>query len=298
MIILKSFHFPSREEEEDFFLDTGSPNFQKKNFRTVYSSKYPFVLFRERGLPDLFEFGDITIFSGDNGSGKSTLLNVMAEKLGLRRGSRFNRSDYFDDYVELCRYESDGVIPTESAVITSDDVFDRMLDVRRLNDGIDDRRGELIKEWIDLHGDGTDTSLHGIEDYDRWKRVHEARNRRGTQSQFIRSHLMQNVDEHSNGESALAFFVEAISGEGLYLLDEPENSLSPYNQIQLKYYLEDSVRNHGCQFILSTHSPFLLSLRYAKIYDIDRVPVATCRWTELENVRTYHDFFREHEEEF
>ena len=109
---------------------------------------------------------------------------------------------------------------------------------------------------------------------------------------------MRNVQERSNGESALAFFVDAITDGALYLLDEPENSLSPSNQIQLKYFIEDCVRSHRCQFIISTHSPFLLSLKRAKIYDIDSVPAEIRRWTELEGVRTYHDFFKEHNDDF
>ncbi len=106
------------------------------------------------------------------------------------------------------------------------------------------------------------------------------------------------MPEKSNGESALAFFVESVKDNALYLLDEPENSLSPQNQLQLKYFIEDSVRNYGCQFIVSTHSPFLLSLRYARIYDINVIPPQITPWTELECVRVYHDFFAEREEDF
>ena len=84
----------------------------------------------------------------------------------------------------------------------------------------------------------------------------------------------------------------------LWVLDEPENSLSAQNQLQLKYFIEDCVRNHGCQFIISTHSPFLLSLEHALIYDIDDEPPREKRWTELESVRTYFEFFRDNEWKF
>ena len=63
-------------------------------------------------------------------------------------------------------------------------------------------------------------------------------------------------------------------------------------------FLEDSARFFGCQFVISTHSPFLLAMRGAKIYDLDEDPVDVKRWTELENVRVYYEFFREHEGEF
>ena len=102
----------------------------------------------------------------------------------------------------------------------------------------------------------------------------------------------------SNGETAMRYFTEHIDRDAVYLLDEPENSLSPQNQLQLKYFIEDCVRNHGCQFIISTHSPFLLSLRGAKIYDLDGDPAGVKHWSELENIRAYYDLFDSRRREF
>ena len=102
---------------------------------------------------------------------------------------------------------------------------------------------------------------------------------------------MDNVRELSNGESALKYFTEKIGENGLYILDEPENSLSPVRQLELKKFIEDSVRFFGCQFIISTHSPFLLAMPGTKIYDLDETPVSVKKWTELENVRVYREFF-------
>ena len=119
-----------------------------------------------------------------------------------------------------------------------------------------------------------------------------------TQSKYVRANTPGNVREYSNGESAWSYFCEKIGENGLYLLDEPENSLSPERQRELAKFLEDSARFFGCQFVISTHSPFLLAMRGAKIYDLDEDPVGVKRWTELENVRVYYDFFKEHREEF
>ena len=293
MIYLSSFRLPTKSQEEDFFF-----SHNPKNFRTCYTTKYPFGMFRDRGLPRDFIFEDITIICGNNGSGKSTILNVIAEKLQLKRSSPFNRSDFFDEYVDICDYETEQMLSLNSCVITSDDVFERVLDIRRVNNGIDDKREDLLREWLDSNSSSADTTLHGLDDYERWKRISDARNRRKSQSQFIRSRLVRNIQERSNGESSLALFVDSIADGGLYLLDEPENSLSPSNQLELKYFIEDCVRNHGCQFIISTHSPFLLSLKGAKIYDIDSYPVENKKWTELECVRVYQEFFRENDYKF
>ena len=288
MIYLQSFHIPSRKEDEDFFDPRKNPKQGKANM-TVHSSVYPFVLFRMKGMPDQFEFRDITIFCGDNGSGKSTLLNVMSEMLGLKRDSLYNRSDFFDDYLTLCRYKTASRITPDSRIITSDDVFSHVLKIRRVNSGIDDKRQVLIDQYLDSRSDDADTLLHSLSDYDRWKEVNDARKKSG--SEYLRSRLIRNLEERSNGESALSFFVDAIADGGLYLLDEPENSLSAQHQMDLKFFLEDCVRNHNCQFILSTHSPFLLSLKGARVYDIDSTPVEVRKWDELDCVKVYKDFF-------
>ena len=128
------------------------------------------------------------------------------------------------------------------------------------------------------------------------KKVNAARSK--TQSQYIRRNLSDNVREHSNGESAFLYFAEKIQENGLYLLDEPENSLSPEKQQELLRFLEDSARFFGCQFVIATHSPFLLSMRGAKIYDMDEERVDVKRWYELENVRVYYEFFQKYKEEF
>lgn len=294
MIYLQSFRMPTRNDEEKYF----SNPYNQKIRRTCYTTKYPFGLFRYRELPE-FYFNDITIFCGDNGSGKSSILNVIAEKLSLERNAPFNRSDFFEDYVDLCDYQPKRAIPKESKIITSDGVFERVLDIRRINDGIDGKRSELIDEYIAENSpNAAPNLLKGLDDYDRWKRVSDMRNKNRSQSRFLKENLMRNIQERSNGESALSYFVDSIQENSLYLLDEPENSLSAQNQLQLKYFIEDSVRNYGCQFVLSTHSPFLLSLRGAYIYDIDETPPEKKKWTELDCVRVYHDFFVEQGDKF
>jgi predicted ATPase len=68
--------------------------------------------------------------------------------------------------------------------------------------------------------------------------------------------------------------------------------------MELMSFLEESARFFGCQFIISTHSPFLLAMRGARMYNLDENPVTIERWTDLENVRAYYDFFKIHEREF
>ena len=68
--------------------------------------------------------------------------------------------------------------------------------------------------------------------------------------------------------------------------------------MKLAQFIEDSVRFFHCQFSLSTHSPLLLALKGAKVYDLDRTPPAPVKWTELETVQVYRQFFESHRDEF
>lgn len=284
MVYLSHFQFPDEGREYNFILD------QK---RTCYDTYYPFQILSRHSFR-MMDFEPVTILYGGNGSGKTTALNVIAEKLGLKRDTLYNRSNFFEDYVGMCSYETESKIPPDSRIITSDDVFDFMLNLRNINEGIDRRREEIFEDYLDAKY--SSFQMRSLDDYEQLKKVTAARS--NTQSKYVRRNLMDNVREHSNGESAFIFFANKIKEEGLYLLDEPENSLSPEKQQELLKFLEDSARFFGCQFIISTHSPFLLSMRGAKIYDMDEEVVTIKRWSELANVRAYYEFFKKHEREF
>ena len=231
MIYLEWFTFPDADMEYDFFL---------AQRRTCYDSFYPFQVMPRHHLTQLV-FEPVTILYGGNGTGKSTVLNVMAEKLGLQRDSRFNRSNFYEDYLKLCTVQVCGEIPAGSRIVTSDDVFDYMQNVRALNEGLDLRREDLFQEYLDAKY--SHFQMKSMEDYDRLKKVIQSR--RLTQSKFVRQEMMDNVREYSNGENAMAYFAERIGENGLYLLDEPENSLSVTRQQELVSFLEDSVRFFG-----------------------------------------------------
>ena len=260
---------------------------------TCYTEYYPFGVFREKELPK-FDFSHITVLYGGNGSGKTTALNVIGETLHLQRDSAYNRSSFFESYTSLCSYELNTSVPKNSRVITSDDVYDYSLNMRNLNSGIDNKREELFDEYTKEKY--ASLKFNGMEDYDKLKRVNTAR--RLTKSKYVKKNLMSNVRERSNGENAYYYFFERLKENGLYLLDEPENSLSPKRQGEILEIVEDSAQYLGCQFIIATHSPFLLAIKGAKIYDLDNEPVAVKNWTELENVRVYYDFFKKHWDEF
>lgn len=62
--------------------------------------------------------------------------------------------------------------------------------------------------------------------------------------------------------------------------------------------LAEKARYCGCQLIIATHSPFLLAIDGARIYDLDSSPVEIKKWWQLDNTRIYYDFFIKHRELF
>lgn len=297
MQYLDSFTLPSASAEESYYL-----NFPPELEMACYTheSIYPFKLFPDKGLSRL-SFAPITIFCGSNGSGKSTLLNVIAEKLSLARTAPFNRTPFLDEYLRLCDYRLafGKRAPEGSRVITSDDVFDFLLDIRAVNQGVARRRETLFEEYDRAKRErerGEGFTLRSMEDYDRFKHQNELK--RTTKSAYTAKRLPKELSCKSNGESAYWYFTNRITENALYLLDEPENSLSVRLQRELAQFVEEAVRFYHCQFVISTHSPFFLALRDAVIYDLDTVPVREVRWTEIENMQIYYEFFEKHRVSF
>lgn len=200
MVYLSHFEFPDREVEYDFTMA------QK---RTCYDTCYPFLVLSEHRF-HMIDFEPVTILYGGNGSGKTTALNVIAEKLGVQRETLYNRSAFFEDYTGLCSCRMEIGLPPCSRIITSDDVFDFMLNIRSLNEGIDQRRGELFKEYLDARY--SDFRMRSLEDYEQLRRVNLARAK--TQSKYVRKNLMGNIREHSNGESAFLYGIFDVGDSG------------------------------------------------------------------------------------
>ena len=143
---------------------------------------------------------------------------------------------------------------------------------------------------------GATVKMSGIEDYEKVRLQVLSRRKSVSRRKFIQMTVGQEVKLNSNGETALQYFENKIKNNTLYCLDEPENSLSPKLQLKLVEFLRRMVKYCGCQLIIATHSPFILSMDGAKIYDLDSAPVILKRWWQLENVRIYYDFFKQHKD--
>lgn len=264
---------------------------------------YPCGIMSENQFHEI-NFADVTILYGGNGSGKSTVLNLIAEKLQLNRIAPYNSSDIFNAYVAACKYkmayDDEGFaqrVPNGSRIITSDDIFDYMLTVRTNNEDIREKEAMADDKWLDLKFSDT-IKLQGMEDYEALRLQLLAKRKNLSRKGFIRKTAGEEVKLNSNGETAYEYFDTKLKNDTLYCLDEPENSLSPKMQIELVKLLETLSRYCGCQFVIATHSPFILALQGARIYDLDETPVDLKNWCELENTRTYYEFFKKNERYF
>lgn len=98
----------------------------------------------------------------------------------------------------------------------------------------------------------------------------------------------------SHGESFLKLMQESLSGDGLFLLDEPDEALSPVRQMTMLYEICRTVKA-GAQFIIATHSPILLGIPDAQILSFDGGSVHPITYEETDSYRIMKGFLNDRE---
>lgn len=297
MIYIDCFKLPSNEEINE--------HFARNSF-----SVYPWTIFFQNGF-EWVECKDITIFYGDNGSGKSTLLNLIAEKIDAKRETELFKevfydggSDYhpFDGFVKSIKIwmaiDDIGIekeMPDVRRLVTSDDIFSKIEERAKHN-----KRAEIeIEKAREKHDQilyKSDFKYRSLKDYDNLVAYLEAK--KLTKSKYAEVHAPKKEQMLFNGQTALSIYSRMFETGGIYLLDEPENCLSSISQIELVKVLYESAKYYNCQFIICTHSPFILSIKDACIYNLDLQSVREQKWTELDNVKVYYEFFMVKKDEF
>lgn len=263
--------------------------FKLSDKRIQNNNIYPYNVI-ENKEPDIFIFDNITVLYGNNGSGKSTLLNIIAHKLNLKGKERnspeiIGTVPYFERYVEDCKYElgenENGIkimgVPKNSRYIKSEEI---LYEIRKV------QQAAVLQESIESNL----ARERGVKETKEFLQTKEGG------EQFARFEFSQ--DKYSNGETTMQILEDNIEPDTLYLLDEPEVSLSPQNQVKLAEKINEMSRFLGVQFIISTHSPFMLGILNAKIYNLDTKDYKIQKWYELENVIYFYDFFQNRKNEF
>ena len=278
------------------------------------NSPYPDSVFFNTGLEYVY-FDHITILYGNNGSGKSTILNVLSQLIDAeRKKDIFKDVDYtdmmvpyipFNNFVHLTKFDlytdDDGgevALPKIRRLITSDDIFKNINDRITYNDIAVKEKQEKIDEARHYRHDVlfSEYRYPGMQDYEYLKDLLEAK--QGTYHKYSDARSRAKKKMESNGETALSYFSNIIESDGIYLLDEPENCLSPLFQLELMRMISEAARFLGCQFVIATHSPLILSLGGARIYNLDYKPAKVQKWEELDNVKVYYEFFKRNKDKF
>lgn len=94
----------------------------------------------------------------------------------------------------------------------------------------------------------------------------------------------------SHGQSLMSYFKSRYTRKGLYFLDEPETALSPSSLIDLLNLLININQRGHAQFIIATHSPFLMACPDALIYTFDQKAIEPISYRNTQHYTLYKRF--------
>ncbi len=224
--------------------------------RESYLSTLPVV--RHLSKEGITFHKQVTFFVGENGSGKSTLIEALAisQRFNPEGGTKNFNFSTEDSHSELCNY----LRVARGVIYPRDGFFLRAESFYNVASNIDqlDREPGLGGPIIACYGG---VSLH----------------------------------RQSHGESFLALVENRFRGQGLYILDEPEAALSPRGIIRLMQNIDELVQKDS-QFIISTHSPMLMTFPDAEIYKIEEKRIVSVPFKETDHYRTTVRFLQNPEE--
>jgi predicted ATPase len=105
----------------------------------------------------------------------------------------------------------------------------------------------------------------------------------------MRAYGGKSLHQQSHGESFLSLFTHRFE-QGLYILDEPEAALSPQRQLTFLGIIHELETPGHAQFIVSTHSPILLSYPGATVFSLDGSSIHEVDFRETDHYRVTRDF--------
>ncbi len=242
-----------------------------------WPQKFPYTLAFLRELPRIEFASEVTFLVGENGSGKSTFLESLACAVGsITVGSE---SVQTDPSLHLVR-EFSTHLKLVWSKRTRRGFFMRAEDFFGYARKMAQVRAELESDLAGLDQEYQDRSpaAQGLVRLPYLREIGEMQRTYGA-----------SLDSNSHGEAFIKLFQERFSGEGLYLLDEPEAPLSPTRQLSLIALLKQMVDQNG-QFVIATHSPILLAYPGAQILSFDGGLVRPVAYEDLEHVTVTRSF--------
>jgi predicted ATPase len=109
---------------------------------------------------------------------------------------------------------------------------------------------------------------------------------------LLKSYGGRSLHEQSHGESFLALIANRFGPDGLYVLDEPEAALSLPGCLALLQRMHELVEE-GSQFVVATHSPVLMGLPGARLYELSERGIDRVEWEDTEHYRLTRAFLED-----
>jgi len=240
------------------------------SFSDFDSKEYPFNLECLRNTKELDLNNKITILVGNNGSGKSTLLKTIAYyNNSINVSKEKMESSYYNRVKDLSKkMKISYSIKTRSGFFFSGEEFITYINnLKEMKDSLEADLEEMEIEFKDKSEYVRNLALGPIR-----SQLYELESKYDGELRF-----------KSHGEGFLTFFKNRMHQKGIYLLDEPETPLSATNQYQLLVLITDLVQN-GSQVIIATHSPILMALKDAVIYNFTEKSIERIEYENIESV--------------
>ncbi|MCW5822746.1 MAG: AAA family ATPase [Cyanobacteria bacterium TGS_CYA1] len=216
---------------------------------------FPFSIPAIANLERMDFHPDVTFLVGENGSGKSTLLEAIAGSMQLKGEGGTGNFVVEDRYGDAKL--SDFVRGKKSFQKPRDRFFLRAESFFNIADYLEDL-------WRDPEADTTKEIV-------------------------FKRYGGKSLHEQSHGESFLSLLTRGLSGNGFYVLDEPEAALSPSRQLSALVRIDDLVKLQS-QFIIATHSPILMAYPNATIFLFDNDGCRKIAYEETEHYKITRDF--------
>ena len=194
----------------------------------------------------------ITIFAGDNGSGKSTLLETIAFYLNIPLiGGHITSLVGFEAARLLKPY-----LEIEWRRQTSKGFFFRAEDFSDFVNAVERGRDKINESLRELRGEVDDAVI---------ERMNQSMN---YSLYNVRKEYGEDMQAFSHGEAYLKILQTRVRDKGIFILDEPEAALSPASQLVLIAFVLEVLKGRNAQFIIATHSPILMGIPFATLYEI------------------------------
>lgn len=94
----------------------------------------------------------------------------------------------------------------------------------------------------------------------------------------------------SHGEGFSTMIADRLSGQGVFMLDEPEAALSPSRQLELLAFLSEFQQQADGQVIMATHSPILMAVPGATLLQITHRDLRKISLRDTEHFRLMSAF--------